>query len=447
MTAAGRRRLRGSPLWLVLLLLLATLTAAALASFVPSRIARFDWLLLLAALGFAGLVIAARAHFGALVLFDFCLLGLVRNEPAPVDGLSVALLVVGVGIGHLSLRSLAGSTLLHGLVWTFVLANLVSLALNPSNNAYSQRYVLITLYLIGFAYFVRLYLTSVRAARLIVLGYAISVGISIVLVGLGHLGIGADLFIVDNRARAFFKDPNVLGPSAVLLVLLLLDGLWHPQAALIRVPRLLALLGMVLAIALVMLSFSRAAVGNLLIAVATYVVLNLRGVSAQRFASLLATALIAGAATVLLTRALGLEDFLWSRAGWQSYDEDRFAGHEAGVELALSHLFGIGPGMMSGGHSLYVRSIAEYGIPSALSLFAVIVLPLVSVFRAAIGEDQKPLGFSAKVVAAAFTGLLVNSIVIDTLHWRQFWLVWALAWAVGSAAHSREAPPRDSPRP
>jgi hypothetical protein len=86
--------------------------------------------------------------------------------------------------------------------------------------------------------------------------------------------------------------------------------------------------------------------------------------------------------------------------------------------------------MWDNAHSLYARTLAEHGVPglAALSLFILILL-IGTCFRA-LQEITRPYGLSAKVVAACMAGLALNSAVIDTIHWRHFWLVLALAWVI-----------------
>ena len=47
-------------------------------------------------------------------------------------------------------------------------------------------------------------------------------------------------------------------------------------------------------------------------------------------------------------------------------------------------------------------------------------------------------GIGSAALLAAWCGLLANSAVIDTLHWRHLWLVAALIWA--AAMRSAEGP-------
>jgi hypothetical protein len=46
-------------------------------------------------------------------------------------------------------------------------------------------------------------------------------------------------------------------------------------------------------------------------------------------------------------------------------------------------------------------------------------------------------GIGSAALLAAWTGLLVNSFVIDTLHWRHLWVLAALIWAGAMAGVAR----------
>ena len=424
------------------LLAAVTVLAAALSRWVPDGLASLDRFVLASLAGFVSLLLLAASKFDVLVLLTFCLLGFVRTEPAPVDALSVALLPIGFLLGRLSLETLAGATLLHLTVWGFLMTNVLELWPNASFDE-SLRYTTITFYLLAFAYFVRLYLTDRKAVHVVLLGYSISVLLSCVLLGLGYLGaVDGTLFIQERRAMAFFKDPDVFGPFPIMMVLLLLNDVWHPRSRLIAGPSLVKVLGAVLCTVAIVLSFSRAAIINLIVALVVYLVLNLRELSARRLGWLLGLAvLVVGALEGTLSQ-LGLTEFLWGRASLQPYDTDRFATHARGIDIGLSHLLGIGPGMLERAHSLYIRTFAEYGVFGALFLCSAIALVVARVLGCAIRESGKPLGPLVSVVGACLVGMLVNSLVIDTLHWRQFWFIWALAWGVADVAARDELPRR-----
>jgi len=422
------------------LLAAVTLLAAALSQSVPDGLARLDRLVLAGLAGFVSLLLLAASKFDVLVLLTFCLLGFVRTEPAPVDALSVALLLIGFLVGRLSLETLSRTTLLHLTVWGFLMTNLLALWLSDSFDE-SLRYTTITFYLLAFAYFVRLYLTDRNAVHVVLLGYSISVLLSCVLLGLSYLGaVDQTLFLTERRAAAFFKDPDVFGPFPIMMVLLLLNDVWHPRSRLIPGPRLVKVFCAVLCTVAIVLSFSRAAFINLTVSLAVYLVLNLRELSPKRLGWLLGSAVLGVGAIAGTLSQLGLTEFLWGRASLQPYDTNRFATHARGIDVGLGHLLGIGPGMLERAHSLYIRTFAEYGVFGALFLYSAIALVVARILGCAIRESGTPSGPLASVVGACLVGMLVNSLVIDTLHWRQFWFVWALAWGVADVATRDELP-------
>jgi O-antigen ligase len=137
---------------------------------------------------------------------------------------------------------------------------------------------------------------------------------------------------------------------------------------------------------------------------------------------------IAGA--VVVTGSLG---FLKERARLQGYDTNRFAAQALGLKLGVSHPFGVGPGQFEllsplATHSLYVRALAEQGVLGLLVIAALIISTVVFAVRNVVhGSDT--YGISAAALLAAWCGLVVNSFVVDTMHWRHLWLVAALIWA------------------
>jgi O-antigen ligase len=195
-------------------------------------------------------------------------------------------------------------------------------------------------------------------------------------------------------------------------------------------------LGVVLLTAAVFLSFSRAAWGNLAFAVLIYFFLNVNRVFQVKPGNLLKGGAITLLAAIfslqvferlLLSGKMSLREFLAWRTSPQDYDVYRFDRQKEGIEAGLTHWFGVGPGTWDYAHSLYVRTFAEHGILGLTSLLALIVVLMVSTFRRALDDIVKPYGLSAKVVLAS---LVVNSAVIDTIHWRHLWLILALAWVV-----------------
>jgi hypothetical protein len=133
---------------------------------------------------------------------------------------------------------------------------------------------------------------------------------------------------------------------------------------------------------------------------------------------------------VLISGSVG---FLEERAHFQSYDAQRFGAQKAGIGLAESHPIGIGPGQFElveplSAHSTYVRALAEEGVLGAATLIALMFGTLLFATRnAVLGRDT--FGIGSGPLLAAWCGLLANSVVIDTLHWRHLWVLAGLIWA------------------
>jgi O-antigen ligase len=129
-------------------------------------------------------------------------------------------------------------------------------------------------------------------------------------------------------------------------------------------------------------------------------------------------------------------EFIDERTAMQDYDADRFAAQHEGIELAFEDPFGLGPGQFEprvgvlgiSAHSLYVRTLLENGLAGLVSLFVFLGLTLLVAFRSALSGG--PLAACGAVVAASLVGVLLNSVVVDTMHWRSLWIQAGLAWGL-----------------
>ena len=76
-----------------------------------------------------------------------------------------------------------------------------------------------------------------------------------------------------------------------------------------------------------------------------------------------------------------------------------------------------------------MRTLAEHGVLGLTALGLLIgglVLPLA---RRALREPARNQVLPDRVLLACIGGQLVNSLVIDSIHWRHLWVVFGLAWA------------------
>jgi hypothetical protein len=375
----------------------------------------------------------AIVRYDAAVALGILLLPVVRQEPAPVDGVMAIVIAVAAVTNRLELRRVPLSML--ALCSTFIALNLLA-TMDAIESNTAAKYLAVTIYVIALGMWTCGYVDSERRARLIIKTYiisAVAIGITSSLALFVHFP-GSELLLSDDgeRARGLFKDPNVYGPYLIPAALILAQESLTPR--LLRLNRLMQLVCFGALAAGILFSFSRGAWVNLVVGVLvmTFVIGLRRGGSKRAFMMIFVVifALVAMLWAVFASGSLG---FLEERAKFQSYDTQRFGAQRAGIELAESHPIGIGPGQFEvieplSAHSTYVRALAEEGVLGAAVLLGVMFGTLLLAARnAALGRDT--YGIGSGPLLAAWCGLLANSFVIDTLHWRHLWLLAGLIWA------------------
>jgi O-antigen ligase len=320
------------------------------------------------------------------------------------------------------------------LLGTFLALNFLS-AVEAVNPGAAARFMLITVFLAVFALWLTGFLNSVRRARLIVRAYLVGALAAALLTSLALYTPlpGGNLLLAysGTRGEGLFQDPNVYGPFLIPAALIVLEELLTPR--LLRARKGTKVVMFCILLVGVLFSYSRAAwvcCGvSIVVLLAT---LALRRGGGRRAGSALAVVIagaIAVAAALAVTGSLG---FLQERAHLQSYDVQRFGAQESGFRLAEQHPFGIGPGQFDvllpiSTHSIYVRTLSEQGILGFASILGLLLATLVLAGRnAVLGRDT--YGIGSATLLAAWSGLLINSFVVDTLHWRHLFLVAALIW-------------------
>ncbi|MCA9705942.1 MAG: O-antigen ligase family protein [Myxococcales bacterium] len=357
--------------------------------------------------------------------------GVVWIEPAPYDLLLVGALLVGPLLAWPSLRpSLALPYLLAALL---LLASGASLVLMPDLR-HGLAFAGVTAYLVlGWAFMVgwldRLGPSLLRA---LLHAHALGAALTGALAVAAYFGLapGAALMLPDGRLQGLFKDPNVFGAFMVPAVLVAVARLGHARASSLA----LLLLGTLA----VLLSYSRGAWINLTLALLTYAALQtLAGRMRPTLGRVAAAVVVLGGLGCLLVLAFdhpAVRDMLEIRASAQGYDHDRFANQADALALALEHPLGIGPGATEGhltisAHSLYVRAFVESGLLGLWATAGLVLATLARALWAALQGDDPDHQRRLAVVAAALAGAVVESAVIDSIHWRHLWLLLALGWA------------------
>lgn len=379
----------------------------------------------------------------AAIFLAGALLAFVRIQPAPTDAVFLLVIVVAAARGRLTLTRVPQAV--AAFLGAYLALNILA-ATQAVAFAHSLLFAFTTFYLAVLACWLTGWLTSRERTRLFIRSYLTAAGFSAAL-GIAALYLpvpGRSKLVYDNtRALALFKDPNVLGSFLVLGALILAEELLRP--GLLRAKRRWkAALFLLLSLGVVM-SYSRAAWGSLLIGlVVIAVVYALRRGGSRKALKLLGAMLLMGVVALVVLSATGKLKFLESRAHTQGYDSQRFGAQDFALKLAAHHRLGIGPGQFESYsqisvHETYLRALAEIGVAGLVLIAAVLLATLVLAARNAVrGIDTYGVGSAA--LLAAWCGLVGSGFVIDTLHWRHLWLTAALIWA-GSARYTESRLP------
>jgi O-antigen ligase len=256
------------------------------------------------------------------------------------------------------------------------------------------------------------------------------------------LGGALDMFVLYDRARGTFNDPNVLGAFLVLPGLLVLQRMLAGRR-LIRSTLMLLLM-----LAALLLSFSRGAWGQFAFAAALMMALTFvtSRSSGERLRILIVAVLGLVAVVVFVTALLSIPqvaDLFKERATLeQSYDVGRFGRfgrYLLGADLALEHPLGIGPLQFAryfteDAHNTFLNAFMSGGW---LSGFAYLTLSVVTVAMATrfvfVRTPWQPIYHA---VYAAYVGTVAESAIIDIDHWRHYFLILGVLWGLMAASRS-----------
>jgi len=258
---------------------------------------------------------------------------------------------------------------------------------------------------------------------------------------------GHDLLTLYERGRGTFKDPNVLGAFLILPSLFILQSVVLDRFG--KAFRNTIALG-ILALA-VLLAFSRAAWGGLVITAAFMLALMvLTSRSRAERSRIVVMAIVAVVAGVTLIAVLlsfdSIAEMFNQRASLdQSYDEGRFGRfgrHILGADMALDLPFGIGPLQFhhyfpEDTHNSYLNAFMSGGWISGVCYPALVFLTVIIGFRHVFVRVPWQRAYLA--IFSAFLGMVGENFVIDTDHWRHFWLILGTMWGMFAAAQRHKA--------
>jgi len=390
-------------------------------------------------------MLAAIAVAGAMATSS-----IVFSEPAIADVLMGAVIV---GLPILGVTRFGPMAVLNFAAW-LVLVGLGFAACSVSTNMDTAVvHQTVTLFLALGAFVLAGYVAEdpIPRFRLVMLCYVIGCLIAAAAAFAGYFRIlpaAYDLFTNYGRARGTFKDPNVLGAALTpAIVYTAWAALRYPLrqalvAALVCVPLCLALL----------LSFSRGAwaVTALALAITGWFAL----VTTRRASDTFRLTVVGAIGAITLVAAIGtalqleaVRGLFEERASLdQSYDqgpEGRFGGQAKAVQLILDHPFGIGTHTFRDtyhneeAHNVYLTQFLNAGWLGGL-LYALSVLGTVAAGMFAL-RRRTALQGPLIVVTASFIAMVAEGAIIDTDHWRHFFILMGLIWGLVDAGKPQPA--------
>ena len=380
--------------------------------------------------------LAAVSIIGSgLVTIGVFLSGFVIAEPAPYEVFMAGLIGLWFLFGLKISRSVAP---LLALLTLFMVGGILSLTV-MAELATAPMYMAVS----GFLALTAVFFAAIvedRYQRLrLILDALVSGAVITALLGiLGYFGAipGASNFTLYDRAKGAFQDPNVFGPFLAAPVLYLVHGLLTQPIR--RAP--LKIAGLIVLTLGVFLSFSRAAWAlNLFCVVALVFVMLLKERSGLFRLRILVLALC-GALFVMAALAVALQSeqvaTLFSSRSQLVQDYDgghlgRFDRHRIGFMMSMERPLGIGPLIfgtifLEDEHNVWLKSLTSYGWLGFVSYVTLIAWTLTLGFRLLLLE--RPWQPYLMIAWVALIGHVGIGNVIDTDHWRHFYLLLGIIW-------------------
>ncbi|MGB3878407.1 MAG: O-antigen ligase family protein [Shinella zoogloeoides] len=391
-----------------------------------------------------------------LVTLGVFLSGFVISEPAPYEVFMAALIGLWALVGLRISRTVAS---LLALLVVFNVGGMLSLTVMDDLSE-GPMYMAVSLFLaISSVFFAAIVEAKPARLQLIFRAWVASALITSMLGILGyfHAFPGSEAFTLYDRAKGAFQDPNVFGPFLVAPSLYLMHGLLAGR--ILGAP--LKVIGVLILALGIFLSFSRAAWGLYLFAVAALVFIMLlkERTGAFRLKILILSISAAGLMILALVVALQFDkvsNLFSSRTQLvQEYDGGhlgRFERHRIGFLMAMEKPLGIGPmrfGKMfsEDEHNIYLKSLTTYGWLGFITYLTLIGWTLAAAFKALLRDRPwQPYLMIAFITLLGHSGI---GFVIDTDHWRHFYLLLGVTWGclalerryIRQALKEKAAPP------
>lgn len=380
----------------------------------------------------------------AFVWLLFFLNAIVLKEPAPCDLFMIAFIVV------MPLFGLVSITALHALYftcWIIIIAGGLIAAGTHEFYYVSVKHMIISLYLALFSVALSAFISKApeKHLKLVWSGYFWGAIIPAITGIIGYFNLipgSFELFTKFQRASGTFKDPNVLGPYLVPAFLYCL----HLMLTRGKEQILFALPLMGLFLFAILMSFSRGAWLLFAVASSLYIALFFLTASSnkQRFKTiaLCLVSLFALIGIILVALQSPKVQGLWSeRASLnQSYDvgdQGRFVGHKKAIKIISENPIGIGALYFGYNyhhelpHNLYLSMFLSTGWIGG-TLFLVLIGATLYLGASVLFKRTPWMHFHA-IAYCTFIGLVIESYIIDSDHWRLLYILMGLIWGAYGA--------------
>jgi hypothetical protein len=361
-------------------------------------------------------------------------------EPSPHDFLMAPLLLVCL-IADVKFERMTVPLFLLLVLWNIGgLLALMNIAGDPKAIQYTATSIYLSLATMVFACL----LARNTEGRLNVLAsaYIAAAFVAAVTGIMGYFNIprGADnLFTLYDRADGMFKDPNVFGPYLIWPALFISARMLASRITLRDCFLLCVIAGGLF------LSFSRGAWMHF--AVSATVMVLLMFVTAPNQRSRFRLIVIAAVGLFFLFSLVGIllsidsvrELFLNRANAINPYDVGqggRFQLQELAIGQVLDSPNGMGPfefarafGLQQ--HTVYLQGFLVYGWVGGTAYILMLLVTLLVGLRSAMIASPWQLG--AITAFGAFVGEVGEGMVIDTDHWRHFFLLLGMVWGFAAA--------------
>ena len=369
---------------------------------------------------------------------------IVFSEPAVAD---VLMMGVIVGVPLLGVARFGRVTLANAGLWLVIVALGLAGTQMSVTFASAVTHQVVTLFLVLGAVMLAGFVAAdpLPRARLVLYAYVAAAMLATIAGVIGYFGMlpGAfDLFTNFGRARGTFKDPNVYGAAVAPAVV---ACVW----VILRESRRAARIALAIALPLViglLISFSRGAWISALLSIAILVAISVartrRAADLRRFGFFAAIGLGLMLASLLaIMQVEQVRSLLEQRASLdQSYDngpEGRFGGQAKARRLIVENPFGIGTHTFRDihhkeePHNVYLNMFLMTGWLGGLLYIVSVTATLAVGFRASLQRNalQGPM----LIATAAFAGVAFEGYVIDSDHWRSFFVLLGLVWGLADA--------------